>query len=126
VEVSRAAAVLRRREAVLLVRRNHPTLLDGTWEFPGVDLTPGEDPREKLVLHLEELLGTRVGVGEEIATVRHSITHRRLHVSGYRAESEPLPRARRGARAWVGVDGLADYPVSSLTAKLLAACRNPE
>jgi len=120
-ELTRVVGVLRRAHSVLLVRRNHPTLLDGTWEFPGLDLEPGEDPRTALATYLEEILRTRIAVGDEIASVRHSITHRRLHVLGYRTEATPVPRARRGARAWVSEATLGRYPVSSLTAKLLSA-----
>jgi len=119
----RAVGVLRRGERVLLVRRNHPTLLDGTWEFPGLDLESGDDPPSRLHAHLEQLLGTRLRVGEEIASIRHSITHHRLSVSGYRTEAKPAPRARRDVRAWVSGETLEEYPISSMTAKLLAACR---
>jgi len=119
----RAVGILRRREQMLLVKRNHPTLLDGTWEFPGLDLEPHDDPPSCLHDHLERLFGSQCRVGKELATIRHSITHHRLIVSGYLAEAEPAPRARRESRAWVSEKTLEDYPISSMTAKLMAACR---
>ena len=124
--VTRAVAVLRRGGAVYLVRRSDPRLLDGTWELPGLDVSGNGDPRDALAEHLETILGRReraglkaARVGAELARVKHTITHRRLTVSAYAVQTQPLPRARKDKAAWVAFDDATDYPMSSMTAKLL-------
>ncbi len=126
VNVTRAVAVLRRGGAVYLVRRSDPRLLDGTWELPGLDVSGSGDPRDALAEHLETILGRReraglkaARVGAELARVKHTITHRRLTVSAYAVQTQPLPRARKDRAAWVALDDATDYPMSSMTAKLL-------
>ena len=119
VKVARAVAVLRRGEAVYLVRREDAKLLDGTWELPGLDLTREEDAGRQLAAHLEALLARPARVGAELARVKHAITHRRLTVSAYEASARPLPRARKGRAAWVTIGEAPAYPMSSMTAKLL-------
>ncbi len=51
--------------------------------------------------------------------MKHAITHRRLTVTAYAADAMPLPRARKDQAAWVAFDDASDYPMSSMTAKLL-------
>jgi A/G-specific adenine glycosylase len=119
VNVTRAVAVLRRGGAVYLVRRSDPRLLDGTWELPGVDVEGGGDPRDALAEHLERVVGCAARVGAELVLVKHAITHRRLTVSAYAVQTRPLPRARKDRGAWVTFDDASDYPMSSMTAKLL-------
>lgn len=63
------AGVLRVGDAVLLARRAHPPALAGRWEFPGGKVDQGEDPAAALVRELDEELGIRVAVGEELAAV---------------------------------------------------------
>jgi len=114
----RAVGVFRRRGAVLLLRRNDPSLLDGTWELPGLDVASPADAARDLAADLTRRLGTAVTVGAEIATVDHSITTRRIRVAAFEAECRPLPRKRRDAREWVTEgEGL---PMSSMTTKLLS------
>lgn len=120
VAVERAAAVLRRRDRVLLVIRRDPRLLDGTWEFPGVEVPPGGNARQLLAEHLAATLGVEARVGTEAAQVRHAITHRRILVRGFLVEADTLPRAKRGEREWVRPEEIGRRPVSSMTLKLAA------
>jgi hypothetical protein len=91
-----------------------------------VDVSSGADPRDALAEHLETMLGRReragvnaARVGAELARVKHAITNRRLTVSAYAAQAQPLPRARKDRAAWVAFGDATDYPMSSMTAKLL-------
>jgi len=120
VEVERAVAVLRRGNAVLLVYRRDPKLLDETWEFPGLEIPAGRRVRPLLAAHLEATLGIRARVGPEVTQVRHAITHRKLRVRGFEVEADTLPRAKRGEREWVRPADLRERPVSSMTLKLAA------
>jgi A/G-specific adenine glycosylase len=119
VTVERAVGVVRRGDRVLLVHRRDPKLLDGTWEFPGIDLDRTADPRTVLHGHLTGVLRKRLRVGPELARVRHSITHRRITVRAFAVHVDPLPRTRKDERAWVAAGEIAGYPASSMTLKLM-------
>jgi A/G-specific adenine glycosylase len=119
VSAERAVAVFRRGDAVLLVRRRDASLLDGTWELPGLDLPPGRNARAHLAAHLETWLDRPVRVGTEVGSLRHALTFRRVLLRAFAAEVEPPPRARRNARRWVTRDEVKELPTSSMTTKLL-------
>jgi A/G-specific adenine glycosylase len=119
--VDHVVGVAVRDGAVLLVHRSHPRLLDGTWEFPGLEIAPGDDPPRRLAAHLRALWPGRPAVGKELAVVRHSITRRRITVRALGVTPAPHPRNRKGVRAWVRPEELSGYPVSSMTTKLMRA-----
>ena len=121
VAVERAVGVIRRDDRVLLVRRRDPRLLDGTWEFPGVDLADEDIPRASLDAHLERIVGGDLRVGAEIARVRHAVTHRRITVRAFAVHREPPPRARKNERMWMDAGSLDAVPTAAATAKLLTA-----
>lgn len=120
IKVERAVGVFRKNGAVLLVRRKHETLLDGTWELPGLDVTSATQSREDLAEHLESWLGRRVTVGSELASVQHALTYRRVLVRAFEADAHPLPRPRQNDRRWIEHSGVTALPTSSMTLKLLA------
>ncbi len=57
-----AAAVLIEGGRVLLTQRKRGSHLEGSWEFPGGKVEPGEDPRDALVRELAEEVGIRAFV----------------------------------------------------------------
>ena len=121
VPVERAVGVLRRGDRVLLIRRSDPQLLDGTWEFPGLDVTEALSAQTALHRYLTTDLSWQTWVGAELARVKHAITHRRITVRAFAVHAEPAPRARKNERAWVSAAELAGYPTSSMTSKLFKA-----
>ena len=123
VSVERAVGVFRRNGSVLLVRRSHKTLLDGTWELPGVDLASGSNARQHLTHHLETWLQKPVQVGTELASIQHAITYRRVLVRAFEANSHTSPRSGYD-RLWVKRNDLAELPTSSMTTKLIAKLKN--
>ncbi len=119
VSVTLAVAVLRRRGAFLLELRRDPRLLDGMWEFPSLEVAQGADPRGAVIELVEDRFPGRHRVGAELARVKHSITTRRITVRGFAVAIDPTPRARKGTRMWVTVEGARELPMSSMTTKLL-------
>jgi A/G-specific adenine glycosylase len=120
-KIERAVAVARRRDAVWLVRRRDPRLLDGTWEFPGIDVPTGSDSPAALRAHLRRLLGGGVEVGPEIGRVNHSITHRRITIRAFEVSRVRDAGLKAAGGRWVKTSEVPAYPVSSMTTKLLRA-----
>jgi len=91
--VRQAHALITRRGRVLMARREGP-LLAGLWEPPGVEVRRGR-PETALRRRLAEL-GLRVRLVPANASVRHTITHRRIEAEVWRGElSGPTPRSAR-------------------------------
>lgn len=86
--VRRAVAWLERGGRVLVTRRRG-ALLDGLWEPPGVELSPGEDATRALAALLRAL-GVRARLADSGERVRHAITHRAIEVELWRGS--PLGR----------------------------------
>jgi A/G-specific adenine glycosylase len=112
--VVRAAVALVARDGRYLVRRRAGTgLMDGLWEFPPLAARDGGEHDDRLRLRS---LG-------RVATVRHSITYRRLVVDVHRARL--LAEPRRGRYRWVTPRQVRDLPASSLVSKVLRSAGLP-
>ena len=106
VEVRTGVAVVTRGGRYLLLRRSNRDLMHGLWELPAVGRGGRSD-------------GLRLAVGRCVATVRHSITYRRLEVSVHPARL--LAEPPRGGYRFVAPADLDRLPTSSLVRKVLAA-----
>jgi len=96
------AAVIERDGHFLMTRRLKGTHLAGKWEFPGGKCGPGEAHDACLARELDEELGVRCEVGEEIFTVEHAYPERtvRLHFLRVTLLGEPSPQQGQEMR-WV-------------------------
>lgn len=81
--VQRACAILERENAVLIRRRPEGGLLGGLWEFPGVDLSDGEDPEDALRRGLKDSLGVDAVIMRSFGSYRHSYTHFQVHARAF-------------------------------------------
>ncbi len=120
VALEAAVALVRRGRAYLMVRREEDLMRD-LWEFPGTVLEPGEEARRALVRIGRERLGASLRVGERLASLRQSLTYRRVTVGAYSATlREPSPGAGgRGETRWVCPEDLPGLPHHSLTRRIL-------
>ncbi|MBO1032055.1 (deoxy)nucleoside triphosphate pyrophosphohydrolase [Tessaracoccus sp. SD287] len=66
-----AGVVVDARGRVLAARRSYPESLAGRWEFPGGKAAPDETPQQALVRELDEELGIRALVGDEVVGPDH-------------------------------------------------------
>ena len=124
VEVSLRAALVRRGETFLLVRRPEGSLLSGLWELP---TTRDAEDLAALSRRVSDVVGRPVRLPKTPARVfRHTITNRRLTVQvhevrideGAVGESADV-ESTQGGVAWVDRHDLRDFGVSSMTKKAL-------
>lgn len=66
------AAVIEKNGKLLVCQRTRHQTMPLKWEFPGGKIEEGEQPRDALRRELEEELGIRAKVGDEIARLRHT------------------------------------------------------
>jgi len=79
---------------VLVCQRTRHQTMPLKWEFPGGKIEEGEQPRDALRRELEEELGIRAVIGDEVARIRHeypdgnSVELRFYNVREYAGEIE--------------------------------------
>jgi len=120
-----AAAVVRRRGRVLLYQRRDEELMRGLWELPGGTCHEDEEPRNALAREARERYGLRLETGEQIARVRHSIMNRRVTLYAFEARVRGKLAGDDGARVWLEPEKVTEWPVSSMTLKVLRAASPP-
>ncbi|KAF0653442.1 adenine glycosylase [Cyanobium sp. Copco_Reservoir_LC18] len=108
---------------VLIDQRLPEGLLGGLWEFPGGKQEPGEAIEATIRRELREELAIEVTVGEELITLEHAYSHKRLrfvvHLCRWRS-GEPQPLASQQVR-WVAPQELPSYPFPAANARIIAA-----
>jgi A/G-specific adenine glycosylase len=108
---------------VLIDQRRNEGLLGGLWEFPGGKQEPGEAIETTIERELGEELAIEVRVGEQLITVDHAYSHKRLrfvvHLCRWQS-GEPQPLASQQVR-WVAPVELETYPFPAANARIIAA-----
>lgn len=120
-----AAAIVEREGRYLIARRGSGGRWAGMWQFPALEVAPGEEPRAALREHLREALGVDVEPGRVLATVRHGVTRFRVTLTAYLCESgagEPAPRGYVDAR-WADPGELGSVGLPRAHQRLAAILR---
>ena len=107
----------------LIDQRLEEGLLGGLWEFPGGKQEPGEAIEDCIRRELREELAIEVEVGEELITVDHAYSHKKLrfvvHLCSW-TSGEPQPLASQQVR-WVDPDRLGDFAFPAANARIIDA-----
>ena len=122
-QVIGVGVVLNEAGEVLIDQRLNEGLLGGLWEFPGGKQEQGELIVETISRELREELAIEVTVGEELISVEHAYSHKKLRFVVHLCQwisGEPQPLASQQVR-WVSPQCLADYPFPAANAKIIAA-----
>ncbi|MEB3169314.1 MAG: 8-oxo-dGTP diphosphatase MutT [Synechococcaceae cyanobacterium] len=108
---------------VLIDQRLEEGLLGGLWEFPGGKQEPDEPITETIRRELREELAIEAEVQDELITVEHAYSHKRLrfvvHLCRWRS-GDPQPLASQQVR-WVDPADLPAYPFPAANARIIAA-----
>ena len=109
--------------AVLIDQRLEEGLLGGMWEFPGGKLEQGETIEACIARELQEELAIEVMVREELITVDHAYSHKKLrfvvHLCDW-VSGDPQPLASQQVR-WVRPEQLTDFPFPAANARIIKA-----
>ena len=124
-QVIGVGVVLNGAGEVLIDQRLNEGLLGGLWEFPGGKQEPGEAIEATIVRELREELAIEAEVGEELITLEHAYSHKRLrfvvHLCRWTG-GEPQPLASQQVR-WVSPGDLDAYPFPAANARIIEALR---
>ena len=106
---------------LLLSRAPERGLLAGTWGLPGLVVPDGEDPAGFLRRNAFPVLGLRVEVGAELASVTRLLTHRRLELRVHAGTL--LGRTPRDASRWgfTSEDEASRLPASTAMRRAIEA-----
>ena len=108
---------------VLIDQRLEEGLLGGMWEFPGGKQEQDETIETCIARELKEELGIAVTVGDELITVDHAYSHKKLrfvvHLCTW-ISGEPQPLASQQVR-WVRPDDLGNYAFPAANARIIEA-----
>jgi A/G-specific adenine glycosylase len=122
-QVIGVGVVLNDAGEVLIDQRLEEGLLGGLWEFPGGKQEPDESIRATIARELLEELGIVVEVGDELISLDHAYSHRRLRLVVHLCrwlEGEPRPLASQQVR-WVAPGRLGEFPFPAANARIIAA-----
>ena len=122
-QVIGVGVVLNTAGEVLIDQRLEEGLLGGMWEFPGGKQEEGETIETCIARELKEELGIAVTIRDELITVDHAYSHKKLrfvvHLCDW-VSGTPQPLASQQVR-WVRPDDLKNYPFPAANAKIIAA-----
>jgi len=122
-QVIGVGVVLNAAGEVLIDQRLEEGLLGGMWEFPGGKQEKDETIATCIARELKEELGIAVTVGEELITVDHAYSHKKLrfvvHLCDWES-GEPQPLVSQQVR-WVRPEDLGNYAFPAANAKIIAA-----
>ena len=122
-QVIGVGVVINAEGAVLIDQRLEEGLLGGLWEFPGGKQEPEEAIEDCIRRELREELAIEVEVGEELITVDHAYSHKKLrfvvHLCSW-TSGEPQPLASQQVR-WVDPDRLGDFAFPAANARIIDA-----
>lgn len=117
------AAIIRdRKRRVLIVQRPPKGLLGGLWKFPGGECEAGEPLDGGLKRVVGEELGIKIRIQQPLPSVKHTYTHFRTTLYGFRCGRVGEPGTLGCYRwTWAEVSGLEDFPFSRVDRKLMEA-----
>jgi A/G-specific adenine glycosylase len=125
--VNEVAVVIRHgNKFVLCQRPANASRWQNMWEVPRAELKPNEAASKAAVRIASELTGLKVTPGDQIATIRYTVTRFRYTMSCVTAKVSRgrLVRGDYAETRWVNLSELPRYPLSSPQRRLIAVLDN--
>ena len=115
------AAVIRKRNRILIAQRPVGGMLGGLWEFPGGKREHDESLEECLRREIKEELGIEIEVGRPVTQVKHTYTHFGITLHAFECSLvRGRPRAIQVADwRWVRLDELDDFAFAVTDRKII-------
>ena len=120
-----AAAIIRRKQKLLITQRRSDSHLGGLWEFPGGKVEEGESLEQALVREIAEEIGVTIRVGREFFQVEHHYPTRSVRLHFFEctiAAGEPQV-IEVAAMRWVGTEELDDFKFPEADRELIERLR---
>ncbi|HEU5139204.1 MAG TPA: A/G-specific adenine glycosylase [Bacillales bacterium] len=108
--VPMAVGVVRNeQDEVLIHRRPQQGLLAGMWEFPGFEVSRGDNKKEQLAKQLKEVYKVVADIDIRLRNIQHVFTHLKWELAVYQGKvNRPVPE--RSDLKFVPVDELENLP----------------
>jgi 8-oxo-dGTP diphosphatase len=121
-----AAAVIYRREKLLIARRAGSKHLAGYWEFPGGKIELGETPEECLVREVQEELGISIIVESFLQANLHDYGNKKVLLKAYRCKylTGDMVLIDHDDAQWILPEQLSKYELAPADIPFVAALVN--
>jgi len=122
------AAIIRKRDLILIAQRPLGGMLGGLWEFPGGKVEHGESLEECLRREIKEEVGIKIEVGRPVTRVEHAYTHFRITLHAFECK---LVRGRPRAIEvsdwrWVRFEELDDFAFAVTDRKIIEVLKGEQ
>ena len=115
------AAVVEHDGCFLVTRRQAGVHLEGYWEFPGGKCDPDEPLAACLTREMREELAVDAAIGDELFTITHEYSERRVELHFFRCDLRGAPDPQVGQEMrWVRREELAAMTFPPADAELIA------
>lgn len=123
-----AAAVLKKKQKVLIAQRDENKLLGGLWEFPNQEFESENKIEKILQKEFNETWGVEISVGEQIGIFQHAYTHFKvtLHAFACDIKSQTGQFKQSQTLQWVEVPILETFPMGKLDRQISKALMRSE
>lgn len=125
IEVVGAAII--RAGRVLIAKRKATGPLPCLWEFPGGKLEEGETPEQAVAREIQEELGVRIRVGQELARGRGALEQKTIELRVFEAElesdDEQVQALDHSELRWVAADEFTSFTWAEADIPCLPAVR---
>ena len=114
------AGVARSGDKVLLTERLRGSHLEGTWEFPGGKVDPGEEPEQALCREWREELAVDLTDIRPWTFAYHQYPEKTVLILFYYVSLKGEPVPQEGQRmAWISCSDLDTYPMPAADKALI-------
>jgi A/G-specific adenine glycosylase len=124
-EYALAVGVVKKKDKILITRRQENGLLGGLWEFPGGRIELHEGPDASCLRHLKNDVNITAEIDTFVTRIKHAYTHFKITMDVFtcRFVSGRVRLAGPADFRWIRFDEIKAYPLPKANHKFLPALR---